>query len=233
MKICVFAYNFEHNKTQNGLVSLISNKFKINQVIASNKLKIFSPKKKINIGFKDVNYNHPKKLCASLNIPYKVLKHNSKNCLNFLKKKKFDLGIILGARILKEDIIKTFKIGILNLHPGLLPDNRGLDTYQWAIINMIPQGVTSHLIDSKMDGGKILIKKKIKIYQDDTLNDLYMRVQSLEMKLMIQSINLLNKNNKAGYFPSKLSQYHSYLPSKLEKKMITNFTKYKKKFSSI
>jgi methionyl-tRNA formyltransferase len=80
--------------------------------------------------------------------------------LKFFKKKKFDLGIILGARILDEDIIKTFKIGILNLHPGLLPDNRGLDTYQWAIINMIPQGVTSNLIDSKIDGGKILIKKK-------------------------------------------------------------------------
>ena len=46
------------------------------------------------------------------------------------EKRKYDLGIILGSRIIK-NIINKFKIGILNMHPGILPYNRGLDTHKW------------------------------------------------------------------------------------------------------
>ena len=49
MKICVFAYNFKHKKTQDGLLKLFLSKIKINQVIAMNKIKINQPYKKIEI----------------------------------------------------------------------------------------------------------------------------------------------------------------------------------------
>lgn len=230
MKICVFAYNFKHKKTQEGIIKLISNKYKISQVIAMNKIKLNSPKKKIEITIKDINYIHPKILCESLKIPYSVISHNSSKCIRFLKNKKFDVGIILGARILKEELINCFKIGILNLHPGLLPENRGLDTHQWAILNMAPQGVTAHLIDRKMDRGRILVKKKIKIYAQDSLKDFFYRTQSLEMDLMIESLKILRTNRKAGYVAKNQGTYHSYIARSNEKKIIRNLTKYKNKF---
>ena len=195
-----------------------------------NKIKLNSPKRKIEITMKDINYINPKILCGSLKIPYSVMSHNSSKCIRFLKNKKFDIGIILGARILKEELINCFKIGILNLHPGLLPENRGLDTHQWAILNMIPQGATAHLIDRKMDRGRILLKKKIKIYAKDSLKDFFYRIQSLEMDLMIESLKILKKNRKAGYVAKSQGAYHSYLPGSTEKKIIKIFTKYKNKF---
>ena len=58
----------------------------------------------------------------------------SNKLVKILKKEKFDLGIIAGSRILKKKIIEEFKIGILNMHPGLLPLNRGLDTHKVSIL---------------------------------------------------------------------------------------------------
>ena len=59
---------------------------------------------------------------------------------------------------------------------------------------MIPQGATAHLIDRKMDRGRILIRKKIKIYSQDTIKDFFYRIQSLEMDLMIKSLKILRNN---------------------------------------
>jgi len=50
-----------------------------------------------------------------------------------------------------EDIINAFKIGVLNMHPGILPDNRGLDTIKWAIMKDMKQGVSCHLISKEID----------------------------------------------------------------------------------
>ena len=230
MKICVFAYNFKHKKTQDGLLKLFLSEIKINRVIAMNKIKIYQPSKKIEIIPKDISYYEPKLICKILKIPYNVMNHNSNKCINYLKKNKFDIGIILGARILREEVIKCFKIGIINLHPGLLPENRGLDTHQWAILNMLPQGATSHLINKKMDHGKIILKEKINIYKKDTLQDFYLRIQSLELDLLIKSIKILKKNKNYGKLPLKQGKYHSYILPNQEKKIFKLFSKYKNKF---
>lgn len=81
------------------------------------------------------------------------------------------------------------------MHPGILPDNRGLDNLKWAIIKDLDQGVTTHLIDSKIDRGRLINRQKIKIYKDDTLIDIHMRLQALEQKMMIDSIELLHEEN--------------------------------------
>ena len=69
MNICVFAYNFKHKKTQEGLLKLFCSNFKIRQVIAMNKIKINSPKKKLEISSRDLNYINPKKICEKFKIP--------------------------------------------------------------------------------------------------------------------------------------------------------------------
>ena len=79
------------------------------------------------------------------------------------------------------------------MHPGILPKNRGLDTHKWAIINNVKQGVTCHLINEKVDLGKMICKKNINIFQQDTLVDINYRLQNLELKLMIDSIKILKR----------------------------------------
>ena len=68
MKICVFAYNFKHKKTQEGLLKLYLSKIKIDQVIAMNKVKINQPIRRIELTPKDQSFIEPKIICKNLNI---------------------------------------------------------------------------------------------------------------------------------------------------------------------
>lgn len=227
MKICVFAYSFEHKKSYEIICSLLFNGIKIKHIFAANKVKLNFKKSKKRDFVRGLNFPKIKQICKSHRIKYLNIQHNSKKLLKILNKEKFDLGIIAGARILNSPVIKSFKIGILNTHKGLLPDNRGLDTIKWAILKNIPQGVTSHLINEKIDLGKIISKKKIRIYKDDNLTDINERLQNTELSLLIKSLYKLKaKKNFMNVYSKNKS--HSSMPKNLEEIMIKKFEKYKK-----
>ena len=137
------------------------------------------------------------------------------------------MGIVAGARIINKSVIDKFKIGILNIHRGLLPENRGLDTIKWAVLKNLKQGITAHLINEKIDLGFMILKKEIKIFQDDSLIAINERLQNAELELLIKSIYKLKfKKNFIKINDKKKSQ--STMPKNLEKKMIKKFEKYKR-----
>ncbi|MHA1649736.1 MAG: formyltransferase family protein [Candidatus Helarchaeota archaeon] len=232
MRIGIFAYNFNHKKTFEGIIRLWLEGYKISCIFAQDRLKLNFYQSKIRVGPKDIYYIHPSRIAERLNIPYHVLMHNSKECENLIKEYELDLGIILGARILKKHIIDAFRIGIINMHPGLLPWNRGLDNLKWAIIDELPQGVTTHLIDAQVDWGSILLQEIIEVYPDDTLLDIYLRLQSKELDLMIESIKKL----ETGFHPTRTAiegKYNRAVPPDIEKDLLNLFEKYKQNYELI
>jgi phosphoribosylglycinamide formyltransferase-1 len=229
-KICVFGYNFPHWKTQNGLLNLIIENKKPDFVILQNWKKLNTQKSKNRITPKDLYLVHPQQILKKFDIPYVILDHNSEESISILEENKFELGIILGSRILSEFVINKFQKGILNLHPGVLPENRGLNNIQFAILNDLPQGVTSHLIDKNIDRGLLISRKHIKVYQDDTLIDIHIRIQNLEQKMMVEAVNNLidncfTPNEKIGF-----GDYNSPITPRIEKIIKSKFTDYKKKW---
>lgn len=225
MKIGVFAYNFPHWKTQEGINNLIISGNKPKVIFATDPVKLNFYKSKIRITPKDLYLNHPKKIAEQYGIDYKVVVHNSEETQKLVKEYNLDLGIILGARILKPIAFESFNIGVLNMHPGLLPENRGLDNIKWAILDNISQGVTTHLIDKSIDRGKVITKSTIKVYKDDTLIDLNVRIQNLEQKLMVDSILSLKKN-----IPTQVlgeGTYYKSVPEDIEETLYQKFTEYK------
>ena len=67
-------------------------------------------------------------------------------------------------KILSKNFIKRFKKPILNIHPSLLPKYKGLNTHKKVIKNNEKySGSTVHLVNAKLDSGKIILQKKIKI----------------------------------------------------------------------
>ncbi len=78
---------------------------------------------------------HPKDLAKKLEIPNHTLDHRGEDCIKLIKDNSLELGIILGEKIISEKIINSFKLGVLNMHPACLPENRGLDNTKWAIMN--------------------------------------------------------------------------------------------------
>ena len=232
MKIGIFAYNFNHKKTFEGIMRLWLEEYDISCIFAQDKLELKFYQSKIRYGPKDLFYIHPQQIAKKLNIPYYVLMHNSEECMNLIKTKELDLGIVLGARILKKYIIDAFKIGILNMHPAVLPWNRGLDNLKWAIVDKLPQAVTTHLIDQEIDWGSIIREEIIEVYPDDTLLDIHLRLQSKELDLMIKSIKMLEKGFSAIHTKFE-GRYHKAIPQEIEVNLFQLFEEYKKNYDSI
>tara|TARA_Y100001958_G_C21244679_1_gene573951 strand:- start:2454 stop:3215 length:762 start_codon:yes stop_codon:yes gene_type:complete len=126
---------------------------------------------------------------------------NSFNSTQFLEKISFikpKLIILAGCRILKGEILKSSKLGIINAHPGKIPDFRGSDVVLWAISKNKDVFVTVHLIDHQLDAGVILESKKVNYKRCKTYNELSFVINKISAELLIKnSIQLLNnRSNK-------------------------------------
>ena len=113
-----------------------------------------------------------------------------KKILNELKKNKIELICLAGfMKILSYDFIKNFNGKILNIHPSLLPKYKGLKTHERAIKNNEKySGCTVHYVNSKLDSGKIIKQKKVKINKSDTPKILKKKILAQEHKLYPEAI---------------------------------------------
>ena len=121
---------------------------------------------------------------------FKIKKDAEKKILFELKKNKIDLICLAGfMKILSNNFIKNFKGRILNIHPSLLPKYKGLKTHERAIQNKEKySGCTVHFVNSKLDSGKIILQKKVKIKKNDSPEKLAKRILAQEHKLYPRAI---------------------------------------------
>ncbi len=92
-------------------------------------------------------------------------------------------------KILSKNFIKRFKSKILNIHPSLLPKYKGLNTHQRALNkNEKYSGCTVHFVNSKLDSGKIILQKRVKIRKNETKDSLARKVLFEEHKLYPKAI---------------------------------------------
>ncbi len=229
MKIGVFAYNFKHKKTQEGVITLLLHHYPLTCIFAADPVELKFYQSKIRVAPKGLEYVHPQEIAASFDIPYHVVVHNSIECEELIKKYDLDVGIILGARILKENIINTFKIGVINMHPGMLPHNRGLDNLKWAILKGYKQGVSVHLISKEIDQGNLIVQREIEVYEDDTLLDIFLRIQNMEQVLLVESLKILESGQR-DFAKVPEGNYFKSVPPEEEAKLMEKFEGYKKKY---
>ena len=113
-----------------------------------------------------------------------------KKILLELKKDRINLICLAGfMKILSKNFIKNFKGKILNIHPSLLPKFKGLNTHERAIKNKEKfSGCTVHYVNSKLDSGKIILQKKVKISKDETPKTLSDKILYQEHKLYPRAI---------------------------------------------
>ncbi len=117
-------------------------------------------------------------------------KREINDLLKILKFNNIRLICLAGfLRILSKDFIKSFKGKIINIHPSLLPKYKGLNTHERVLENNEKfTGCSVHFVNEKLDGGKIILQKKIKIFKKDDLKSLKNRVLKEEYKLYPKSI---------------------------------------------
>ncbi|HIC44113.1 MAG TPA: methionyl-tRNA formyltransferase [Sulfurimonas sp.] len=99
-------------------------------------------------------------------------------------------------QLIKKKVIHLAPTGVINIHPALLPKNRGTFPYFWSLVNGDTEtGSTVHWIDSKFDTGDIILQEKIKISESDTVTSLANRCARLGADLMVEAITLIQTGN--------------------------------------
>ena len=121
---------------------------------------------------------------------FKKNRINEKNILSFLRKQKINFICLSGFMIiLSKYFIKKFDNKIINIHPSLLPKYKGLNTHEKAIRNKDKfGGCTVHYVTAKLDSGKIILQKKVKILAKDNSVTLAKKILIQEHKLYSAAI---------------------------------------------
>ena len=132
-------------------------------------------------GLKFSNQFNIKKYVSS----FKNYKTAEAEILDLLKEENIKFICLAGfMKILSKNFIKKFSGKIVNIHPSLLPKYKGLNTHIKAIQNKDKvAGCTVHFVTAKLDSGKIILQKEVKISKKDTPTSLGKKVLKQEHKL--------------------------------------------------
>ena len=128
------------------------------------------------------------------NIEKKIVNFNNNlaenKILDYINKKNIKFVCLAGfMKVLSKNFIKKFKGKIVNIHPSLLPKYKGLNTHKRALKNKEKfSGCTVHYVTIKLDSGKIILQKKVKISKKDTVNSLKKKVLKKEHLLYPSAI---------------------------------------------
>ena len=138
---------------------------------------------------KGLNYAKKFKIKKKV-LNFKNEKLSEHKLLSILKKNNIEMICLAGfMKILSKNFIKKFKGKILNIHPSLLPKYKGLNTHERALNNKEKySGCTVHFVNSKLDSGKIILQKKVKILKKETKTSLAKKILAQEHKLYPKAI---------------------------------------------
>jgi methionyl-tRNA formyltransferase len=185
--LVVFGYAFAHRKTQDFLLELLAAGYRDVSVLAA---------PWVPLGRRDNEHYFPqtlrlapprlaREICEAFDLRYLEAAHDDLNRARALQQSAgARLGIIAGARILKQGVIDLFADGIVNFHPGKLPDTAGLDAFYYSLEKDIPLGITAHLIDSRIDAGMQLFFEETPIASADSIET----VQHNNFQTQIQAL---------------------------------------------
>ncbi len=122
-------------------------------------------------------------------------KLKDENFISELKKLNADIFVVVAFRILPEEVY-TLPRYAFNLHASLLPKYRGAAPIQWALINGEKEtGVTTFLLEKKVDTGNIILQKKIAIDDEDDFGALHDKLSLLGSQAVLETVEILEKGN--------------------------------------
>lgn len=162
----------------------------------------------------------------SLDVDYVIEKHslkiekgikiNDTQWIEDLKKREIDLIISIACpKIMKSELLSVPKLGSINYHTGMLPKYRGRQPLFWAMLNEEDEvGISVHEMGEGIDTGDLLIQKKVKASDLNSLHQLYLRTLPVGVAALVEAVQkvidgdtsrLANPDEEATYnsFPEK------------------------------
>jgi len=161
---------------------------------------VTNPPKPAGRGRKHINT--PVAKCAEdLNLNVMEIDNlNSEDTIQNLQKLNADVFTVVAYRILPKEIIAIPAKGSINLHGSLLPKYRGAAPIQWSLINGDSEtGLTTFILQPKVDTGNVLQQKKIAIDQDDNYGSLAEKMSNAGAELLVETMDEFEKGNLNPY----------------------------------
>jgi methionyl-tRNA formyltransferase len=151
---------------------------------------------------------------------------NAPECERFLKALGPDLLVLGPTRILRPHILSIPRVGVLNPHPGLLPDYRGLDVIPWAIYNGDPLGVTIHFVDQGIDTGDVVAQRRFEVRPGDSLSSVRRRADAIMGELMAEVVSQLAAGGHVERRPQQkgAGRLYSVMPLALKEEVKAKLT---------
>lgn len=163
------------HESQNQIVAVVTSVDKP----AGRRLKLKESEVKIYASENNIKIFQPEKL-------------KDENFIKELKNFNADLFIVVAFRMLPKIVWEIPKFGTVNLHASLLPNYRGAAPINWAIINGESKtGITTFLIDEKIDTGKIIAQREIEIDFQDNADSLHDKIMYQGADLLLETIDLI------------------------------------------
>ena len=124
-----------------------------------------------------------------INVPHiEVPRHNTEHVMSHLENLPLDLIVFGGTRIIRGEILDHPTDGVINSHPGLLPDCRGSASPAWSVYHDIPVGSSTHFCDNGIDTGELLLRREIPVTRGMTYEDLCYETLVLAGVLMKEAL---------------------------------------------
>ncbi|WP_238785597.1 methionyl-tRNA formyltransferase [Blattabacterium cuenoti] len=116
--------------------------------------------------------------------------------INQIKIWNADIYIVVSFKFIPKKIWSLPRFGTINLHASLLPMYRGAAPINWVILNGENKtGLTVFFIEEKIDCGKIILQKEVKIGDNDTAGELQKKLENNSGSIIISSINKILKKD--------------------------------------
>jgi hypothetical protein len=130
-------------------------------------------------------YEFPIFICPDQNSPASIAR---------LREWSPDLIIFTGGNILRKQLLEVPRLGVLNLHLGLLPEIRGMSSPEWSLLQNIPPGITLHYMNEGIDTGPILQRLELPgAAQCESIGDLRNRLIAFAVERTADVVSGLNR----------------------------------------
>ena len=141
----------------------------------------------------------------------KVKNINDLDNVRFLEQIKPDVILVMGwSQLLKSDILKIPRIGVIGSHPTELPKFRGRAPIPWSIIKDLKESaLTFFYMGEGIDDGDILDQQKFEISEEDDAESIYEKIINIGKKMLLMNLELLEKGEakKTKQDPTKFIEY--------------------------
>jgi len=156
-------------------------------------------------------------------------KHRDPEFMSALKTLNADVFVVVAYKILPKDVFQIPRLGSFNIHASLLPKYRGAAPINWAIIRGEEEtGITTFLLDEKVDTGNMLLTKRTSIGPDETAGELHDELMVIGAEAALETLRgLANGNIHPIEQPSGRVQGEGFplAPKIFPKDCLVNFAK--------